>query len=195
MKSKISIGHVLVKVRSAKQIEASQINGLKAQGPKTLEGKVRSSVNALKHGGYSQKYVMLGEDPHEFEEYAALMRDHWKPDNFLEEDLVEQFILCAWKHRRLAWMENAVLSTEMLDYYRHDLKLDYRKTRKISKTYLRRGAKVELSKSEELIAIAFKLDVNSHQSLMVLEEIQSRNTSKYFKLLEQLLELKQKRHS
>ena len=63
MKSKISIGHVLVKVRSAKQIEASQINGLKAQGPRTLEGKVRSSLNALKHGGVLSKVRYVRRRP------------------------------------------------------------------------------------------------------------------------------------
>ena len=68
-------------------------------------------------------------------------------------------------------------------------------TRKISKTYLTKGTKAELGKNEELQAIAFKLDVNSHQSLVVLEEIQTRTFSKYQKLLEKIIEIKNRRNA
>ena len=195
MLSRLALGQVLVKVRSAKQIEASKRNGSLGLGPVTETGKQRSCLNAYRHGGYSNKYVALGEDPTEFEQYHQAMVDHWQPRNILENDLADQFIFCAWKLRRLASMESAILSTEMLDYHRSDLLLDFRRTRKLSKSYFRKGEKLELKKSEELLAIAFKRDVNTHQSLMVLEEIQTRTTSKYFKLLEKLLEMKQGRYA
>ena len=195
MQSRVSIGQVMVKVRSAKQIEASQKNGAKGSGPITPIGKLRSSMNAFKHGGYAHQFVTLGEDPKEFEVFYQAIFDYVQPENILDEDVVEQFILCAWKQKRLVIIETASLSTEMLDYYRSDLRLDYRKTRKISKTYLAKGKKTELEKNEELLAIAFKLDVNSHQSLVVLEEIQTRTFSKYQKLLEKILEIKERRRS
>ena len=195
MQSRVSIGQVMVKVRSAKQIEASQKNGVKGLGPITPIGKLRSSMNAFKHGGYAHQFVTLGEDPKEFEVFYQAIFDYVQPENILDEDVVEQFIFCAWKQKRLVIIETASLSTEMLDYYRSDLRPDYRKTRKISKTYLTKGSKAELGKNEELLAIAFKLDVNSHQSLVVLEEIQTRTFSKYQKLLEKILEIKEKRNS
>ena len=195
MQSRVSIGQVMVKVRSAKQIEASQKNGVKGLGPITPIGKLRSSMNAFKHGGYAHQFVTLGEDPKEFEVFYQAIFDYVQPENILDEDVVEQFIFCAWKQKRLVIIETASLSTEMLDYYRSDLRPDYRKTRKISKTYLTKGSKAELGKNEELLAIAFKLDVNSHQSLVVLEEIQTRTFSKYQKLLEKILEIKERRRS
>ena len=195
MQSRVSIGQVMVKVRSAKQIEASQKNGSKGLGPITSIGKLRSSMNAFKHGGYAHQFVTLGEDPKEFEVFYQAIFDYVQPENILDEDVVEQFIFCAWKQKRLVIIETASLSTEMLDYYRSDLRLDYRKTRKISKTYLAKGKKTELEKNEELLAIAFKLDVNSHQSLVVLEEIQTRTFSKYQKLLEKILDIKKRRNS
>ena len=195
MISKLSVGQVIVKVRSAKQIEASQKNGIKGLGPITSIGKLRSSMNAFKHGGYAHQFVTLGENPKEFEVFYQAIWDYVQPENILDEDVVEQFIFCAWKQKRLVIIETASLSTEMLDYYRSDLRLDYRKTRKISKTYLTKGTKAELGKNEELQAIAFKLDVNSHQSLVVLEEIQTRTFSKYQKLLEKIIEIKNRRNS
>lgn len=195
MISKLNIGQVKVKVRSAKQIEASQKNGAKGSGAITPRGKLRSSMNALKHGGYANQFVTLGEDPKEFQVFYQAIFDDVQPENVIDQDIVEQFIFCAWKQKRLVLIENASLSTEMLDYYRSDLRLDYRKTRKISQTYLAADSKTELGKNEELLAIAFKLDVNSHQSLVVLEEIQTRTFSKYQKLLEKILEIKKRRHS
>ena len=195
MQSRVSIGQVMVKVRSAKQIEASQKNGSKGLGPITPIGKLRSSMNAFKHGVYAHQFVTLGEDPKEFETFYEAVFDYVQPENILDQDVVEQFIFCAWKQKRLVIIETASLSTEMLDYYRSDLRLDYRKTRKISQTYLAKGKKTELGKNEELLAIAFKLDVNSHQSLVVLEEIQTRTFSKYQKLLEKILEIKERRRS
>jgi len=195
MISKLFVGQVMVKVRSAKQIEASQKNGTKGLGPITPIGKLRSSMNAFRHGGYAHQFVTLGEDPKEFEVFYQAIWDYVQPENILDEDVVEQFIFCAWKQKRLVIIETASLSTEMLDYYRSDLRLDYRKTRKISKTYLTKGTKAELGKNEELQAIAFKLDVNSHQSLVVLEEIQTRTFSKYQKLLEKIIEIKNRRNS
>lgn len=194
MQSKISLGHVVVRARSGKQIQASKTNGSLSQGPSSKQGKQRSSLNAFKHGGYALQYIALGEDPVVFHDYALEMRQHWQPRNIIEEDLVEQLVVVAWKVRRLSCLEAAVLSTEMLDYYRSDLILDYRKTRKLPATYLGSGSRVTLSKNEELMAIAFKRDVNSHQSLMVLEDIQARTFSKYLKLLDRLVALKQERY-
>ena len=97
MLSRLAIGQVLVKVRSAKQIEASKRNGSLGLGLVTETGKQRSCLNAYRHGGYLNKYVALGEDPTEFEQYHQAMVDHWQPRNILENDLVDQFIFCAWK--------------------------------------------------------------------------------------------------
>jgi hypothetical protein len=192
MKSKLSLGQVLVKVRSEKQIQASQDNGRKGKGPVSVVGKKHSSMNALKHGGYANRFVPLGQNPKEYEKYANSMRLHWQPANFQEADLVEQLIGYGWKLRFLPLIESAILSTEMLDYYTFDLRLDFRKTRKLAPKYLLEQAKSSLNKSDELLAISFKRDVNSHQSLLVLEDINTRTFAKYHKVLDRLIECKKR---
>jgi hypothetical protein len=43
------------------RLEANRVNALKSTGPKTVEGKAASRLNAVKHGLSSQGYV-LDED-------------------------------------------------------------------------------------------------------------------------------------
>ena len=47
---------------SIKQIEANRSNALNGTGPRTAEGKARSSRNALTHGLTAQEIVIPGED-------------------------------------------------------------------------------------------------------------------------------------
>jgi hypothetical protein len=61
--------------------EASRRNGAKSRGPKTTEGKARSSQNALKHGFRAQKHVVLDdEDAAEFAALEAALVEELAPD-------------------------------------------------------------------------------------------------------------------
>ena len=53
--------------------EANRKNAQRSTGPKTPEGKARSSKNALKHGLTSEELILPGENP---EAYDARM-DEW----------------------------------------------------------------------------------------------------------------------
>src|SRR6266542_1297512 len=48
-------------------------------GPRTLEGRKASAMNALKHGMTSQTVLLPDEDPGEFEHFASGMRLYWLP--------------------------------------------------------------------------------------------------------------------
>jgi hypothetical protein len=64
--------------------EASRRNGAKSRGPKTAEGKARSSRNALKHGLCAQHLVALGdEDLDAFDALEAALMDKLAPDGAL----------------------------------------------------------------------------------------------------------------
>ena len=62
---------------SESQIAANRANAQKSTGPRTAEGKARSSQNAVKHGLTAKEGPVLpGEDPAEFETFVeALFED------------------------------------------------------------------------------------------------------------------------
>jgi hypothetical protein len=69
---------------SSARAEASRNNGAKSRGPRTPEGKARSSQDALKHGMRAQKYVVLPEeDGAEFAELEAALIAELAPDGAL----------------------------------------------------------------------------------------------------------------
>ncbi|MGO9464840.1 MAG: hypothetical protein ACLQVF_11905 [Isosphaeraceae bacterium] len=50
------------------EIAANQLNSRESTGPRTPEGRAKSSMNALKHGNRSRKLALLGEQSCAFEE-------------------------------------------------------------------------------------------------------------------------------
>lgn len=95
---------------SRAQRRANKRNAQHSTGPRTNEGKQRSSQNALKHGLRSKHPVIPGEDPAEYQRKLDQLRADLRPHNALEEDLVEQIADASWRLKRLARMEAAVES-------------------------------------------------------------------------------------
>ena len=193
MSSKANSNQINGRARSAKQIEASQKNGAKGTGPKTEEGKRRSSMNALKYGIYAERLVPIGQDPQVYDEYRQRVWQQWDPQDALEEELTLQLIRYGWKIRFYEVLENSLYSSEILNYYQSNLPLDHRKTRKIDKTYLIDHAKDQLNKSDELLAIAFQQNINENRALLVLNQMDMRAFAKYHKTLEILQQYKRKK--
>lgn len=82
---------------TAAQQQANKENARHSTGPRTPEGKQRSSQNALKHGFCSKDPLIRGEDPDKFLEHGAELYLSLSPVTPLEEDLVEQIIDITWR--------------------------------------------------------------------------------------------------
>lgn len=73
----------------------------KSTGPRTPEGKQRSSVNARKHG-FSGRTLIVAEDQQEsFDQFIADWERDLKPAGAIENELFGQVIHAAWTLRRL----------------------------------------------------------------------------------------------
>ena len=82
-------------------------------GPRTPEGKKRSSLNALKHGLHAQSPHALDKvsEAHgvPFDEILEEMTRHYRPADPVERQLVMRIARCAWRLSLSASMEEQLL--------------------------------------------------------------------------------------
>lgn len=81
-------------------------------GPKTSQGKARSSLNALKHGLTSRHPVQPGEDSQLFLTFYQAMLADLNPQTKLESLYAIHLIHAAWRCRRLDDYEAQILQSE-----------------------------------------------------------------------------------
>src|SRR6202035_1252509 len=94
---------------------ANVANACLSTGPRTEEGKARSSQNARKHGLTAAQFVIAAEDRDEFEESLAELQADVRPQGALQQILSHQLAESAWNLRRVRRME-AELTTSAASY-------------------------------------------------------------------------------
>ncbi len=95
---------------SEKQIKANRENAKKSTGPKTPEGKARSSMNALKHGLTSERTILPWEDRVEWEDMLLGINESFKPQGKMEGLLTERIASSYWRIRRALEIELQLLT-------------------------------------------------------------------------------------
>lgn len=94
-------------IRAAVQTARSAINEFKKRGgPKSPEGKERSSFNSLRHGLSAKHLLLPGEDVAEYETHLDSWFSTLVPTSLPEATLVAQLGDTAWKLERLSKLEN-----------------------------------------------------------------------------------------
>lgn len=92
-----------------KQNEANQENAQLSTGPKTEEGKVIVSQNAIKHGIFTKELIIEQgdgkEDRKEYEELLQNLMGYFKPQGQLEATLVEKIAVDFWRLKRVIRFE------------------------------------------------------------------------------------------
>ena len=114
---------------SAKQLAANRRNAKRSTGPKTPEGKARSSQNATKHGLLSQHAVIttgdeesggIVESQADFDLHLENLRESYKPGSYGEELLVQQIAVCYWKIARLTRIDQRLFNDALDPSLNHD---------------------------------------------------------------------------
>ena len=82
------------------QIEANRRNAQLCTGPRTEEGKLRSSQNALKTGIYSKAEVLITESLEAHQELIVAFYEEFAPATPQEACLVDALIRYEWLSRR-----------------------------------------------------------------------------------------------
>ncbi len=93
--------------------EINRENAQHSTGPKTAEGKQRSSLNALRHGLTGQIVVMPTEDLEAYQLHLASFTNEYDPSGATEENLVQALADTSWRLNRVAALETNLLTLGM----------------------------------------------------------------------------------
>jgi hypothetical protein len=99
---------------SQSKSDTARLNGAKSKGPKTPEGKARSSRNAVRHGLTAGFPLLDHELSDEFQSFLDAYIDRYRPSDVVELDLVQTMAIARWRLRRIAAMETALFENKML---------------------------------------------------------------------------------
>src|SRR3989454_2041429 len=98
-----------------RQSESARINGAKSHGPKSAEGKKKSSRNALRHGCTAGHPILLAcKDPGDFNRMRKDYDTMYKPVTLEEQNLVAEMFATAWRLRRATTIETALIDLEVV---------------------------------------------------------------------------------
>jgi hypothetical protein len=89
--------------------------GKRSTGPSTESGRVRSKMNALKHGLSAKAIIIEGEDPRQFEALRAGLERDFEAPTVIERELVEDLSVLLWRQRRVPRFEAAIIQRILRD--------------------------------------------------------------------------------
>jgi hypothetical protein len=96
---------------SEAQQSANAANARLSTGPRTNEGKARSSQNARTHGLTAAQLVIAAEDREEFDDLQAELQADISPQGALQQILFDQIVASAWNLRRIRRMETELTAS------------------------------------------------------------------------------------
>src|SRR5271169_977087 len=96
-----------------KQIDANRLNAQKSTGPRSVEGKAASSMNALKSGIDAQSHLIRGEAVADLDALTADYIERFHPATPEQRHYVDTLIRDDWQLRRLAKADAEIWEYEM----------------------------------------------------------------------------------
>ena len=88
---------------------ANAKNGQKSRGPVSVEGKRKSSMNAITHGLTAKAILLPDEDPSEFRDMMVGFFESFRPQDQFEVSLVERIACANWRLDRITRAQSARL--------------------------------------------------------------------------------------
>ena len=92
-------------MNTSDRTETNRANAQHSTGPKTDQGKWRSSLNSLRHGLTGQIVVMPNEDLAAYKSHVKTFVDEYTPKGATEAQLVQQLADTSWRLNRAASLE------------------------------------------------------------------------------------------
>jgi hypothetical protein len=95
---------------SFESAEANRINASNSTGPRTTEGKKRSSQNAIRHGLSGRVVVLPTEDLNLYLRFSKEIVASLYPETQIERDLAQNVADGLWRQKRFRTIEEAMLA-------------------------------------------------------------------------------------
>ena len=100
---------------SPARLAANAANSQHSTGPRTPEGRARSSQNARTHGLTARDLVIAPDEREEFEELRNDYQTSVKPQDGIQQSLFEELVGAAWNLRRARRKEVQLCSNTALE--------------------------------------------------------------------------------
>lgn len=97
---------------STSSVQANRANAQQSTGPRTEEGKQRSSQNSLKHGVTAKSDVLPGERIDHYKQFARALFADLKPQGELETEIAGNIISIQWRLRRIHYQTELIWDAE-----------------------------------------------------------------------------------
>jgi len=97
-----------------KQRDANKRNAQKSTGPRTEEGKRKSSLNGLRHGLFAKNYTMTPDEKIEHGRLLEAYIGHFRPEDPITLDLVEELAMAKMRQKRAWALESDLLRIELI---------------------------------------------------------------------------------
>jgi hypothetical protein len=98
------------------QIAANQANALLSTGPRTEEGKAKSSLNAVKTGLTGRTVLLPSEDAVLYEQHVARFLQQYEPVGDEEQTLVQSLADTQWRLLRIPSLEAGIYALGRLEF-------------------------------------------------------------------------------
>src|SRR6476646_7796971 len=97
---------------SLRQIESNRRNAQRSTGPKTQDGKQRSSRNAVRHGLTAETVIGPLEDPADYRAFEQAVTTAYDAETAVERELVLRLASLLWRLRRATSVETGLLQIQ-----------------------------------------------------------------------------------
>src|SRR6267378_7096742 len=150
---------------SNNRAETNRENAQKSTGPRTVAGKQRSSLNALRHGLTGQTVVLPTDDLSAYQRHCKEFLDQYLPKNKMEVQLTQTIADLTWRLNRITAIEADLLTMGVDPENNQD-------TADMSLVFRQQGqVMANLSMYERRLSVRFKETLNQ------LREIQAERVA------------------
>ncbi len=98
------------------QTKANRENAQSSTGPKTEEGKTKSSLNAVKTGLTGRTVLLPGDDVEAYQQHVAALEARYQPATDAEKLLVQLIADTEWRAARIPTLEAGIYALGRLEF-------------------------------------------------------------------------------